>query len=213
MTLKKLYMLAAIAGLLVSDSVAAQQSSISDRMRHQTVRPVQKRQPASRLATFSGTSAKSDGTATNATTADSAADKSAEAAQSDAGDASHVQQIPMREKIRPAVMTRVLEQSPDNSATSRRPIELTGFAPDSEDDGDFLKSLDANPAPVPTLRKAPVVVQKKTRQQASAADQPVAAPQPNRSVPQLPATAIANPDITRPSASVVRNPASYPAPG
>ena len=67
MTLKKLYVLAALAGLLVSDSVAAQQSSISDRMRHQTVRPVQKRQPASRLATFSGTSAKSDGTATNAT--------------------------------------------------------------------------------------------------------------------------------------------------
>ncbi len=144
MTLKKLYVLAALAGLLVSDSVAAQQSSISDRMRHQTVRPVQKRQPASRLATFSGTSAKSDGTATNATTADSAADKSAEAAQSDAGDASQVQQIPMREKIRPAVMTRVLEQSPDNSATSRRPIELTGFAPDSEDNGDFLKSLDAS---------------------------------------------------------------------
>ena len=165
MTLKKLYVLAALAGLLVSDSVAAQQSSISDRMRHQTVRPVQKRQPASRLATFSGTSAKSDGTATNtATTADSAAHKSAEASQSDAdaGDASQVQQIPMREKIRPAVMTRVLEQSPENSATSRRPIELTGFAPDSEDDGDFLKSLDANPAPVPTLRKAPVVVQKKT---------------------------------------------------
>ncbi|HCP12224.1 MAG TPA: hypothetical protein DIT89_07805, partial [Planctomycetaceae bacterium] len=50
MTLKKLYVLAALAGLLVSDSVAAQQSSISDRMRHQTVRPVQKRQPASRLA-------------------------------------------------------------------------------------------------------------------------------------------------------------------
>ena len=191
MTLKKLYVLAALAGLLVSDSVAAQQSSISDRMRHQTVRPVQKRQPASRLATFSGTSAKSDGTATNATTADSVADKSAEAAQSDAGNASQVQQIPMREKIRPAVMTRVLEQSPDNSATSRRPIELTGFAPDSEDNGDFLKSLDANPAPVPTLRKAPVVVQKKTRQQASAADKPVAAPQPNRSVPPLPATATA----------------------
>ena len=48
MTLKKLYVLAALAGLLVSDSVAAQQSSISDRMRHQTVRPVQKRQQIGR---------------------------------------------------------------------------------------------------------------------------------------------------------------------
>lgn len=144
MPIRDVFLLAAVIGVLTADVAAAQQSTLSERMRQQAVRPSQRRVSGASMTTFSGVPSSSERPAIPTATTGSSAESEPIS-----------RQVPMREKIRPAVLSRVVEDTARGSAVGRRPIELMGFSAASEDASEFLETLEPEP-PRPRVQKRPV---------------------------------------------------------
>ncbi|MFM7168574.1 MAG: hypothetical protein ACKO3T_25300 [Planctomycetaceae bacterium] len=134
MPIRNLCRLAAVVCVLAGELASAQQSGLSERMRQQAVRPPQRHSSSSRVTTFSGVQP-------------AAADPV-------------IRQVPMREKIRPAVLTRELPADAGVAAAGGRPIELMGFSGEEADASEFLETLETPPPQARvTKRTAPAVAE------------------------------------------------------
>jgi len=134
MPMRNRCLLAAVVCVLAGELASAQQSGLSERMRQQTVRPPQRQSSSPRVTTFSGVQPAAARPVTR--------------------------QVPMREKIRPAVLTRELPADAGAAAAGGRPIELLGFNGDVADDSEFLETLETPPPQTRvTKRTAPAVAE------------------------------------------------------
>ena len=123
MPIRDVYLLAAVLCLLAGESVTAQESRLSERMRQQVVRQPQRNTSTARMTTFSGARPVAETTAADPVS----------------------RQVPMREQIRPAVLTRELPADAESATAERRPIELLGFSGGGEDTSEFLETLESPP--------------------------------------------------------------------
>lgn len=124
MPIRDVYLLAAVLCLLAGESVTAQESRLSERMRQQAVRQPQRNTSTARMTTFSGARPVAETTAADPVS----------------------RQVPMREQIRPAVLTRELPADAESATAERRPIELLGFSSGGEDTSEFLETLESPPS-------------------------------------------------------------------
>ena len=149
MPLRELCLLAAVIGVLTTDIAAAQQSTLADRMRQQTVRPSQRRVSGASMTTFSGVPvpASTERATTSGLTGGSQAESEPVS-----------RQVPMREKIRPAVLSREIENPAKGSLVERRPIELMGFRAGGEDASGFLETVEPE-LPKPRTQKRPAAAE------------------------------------------------------
>ena len=124
MPIRDVYLLAAVLCLLAGESVTAQESRLSERMRQQAVRQPQRNTSTARMTTFSGARPVAETTAADPVS----------------------RQVPMREQIRPAVLTRERPADAESATAERRPIELLGFSSGGEDTSEFLETLESPPS-------------------------------------------------------------------
>ena len=132
MPIRDVYLLAAVLCLLAGESVTAQESRLSERMRQQAVRQPQRNTSTARMTTFSGARPVAETTAADPVS----------------------RQVPMREQIRPAVLTRELPADAESATAGRRPIELLGFSGGGEDTSEFLETLESPPNQARVTKRA-----------------------------------------------------------